>query len=141
MFKQASRRTITGLIALGVLTALVTATAPANAATTAAPAHVVATRAAASEPAAPHMTITRSSSTSSSKGSAASPKLVGFCLTAWSGRFVYSHCEGIGPWRQWADCSFNGFTYTSPLLFAPPIYDWYGACPVGQAVITAGAQI
>lgn len=140
MFRRISRLAIAGLIALGTPAAWVTAAASANAATTSAAvsrANAVTTSASVSRPVAPHMTITRLSS----RRSAASPNLfAGFCITSWSGRFVYSHCEGIGNWRQWATCSLSGFTYTSPPLFAPPIYDWFGACPAGQSVITANVQ-
>jgi len=76
-----------------------------------------------------------------SKSTPASPDLFGgFCVTAWSGRFVATNCYGVGAWRQYAYCSASGFVYTSPWLPEPPVESWYGACPGGQYVISAGVQ-
>lgn len=130
IFRRVSQLAVAGLVILGA--SLATAAAPANAATT---------RTADSRPPAQHavggMTITRSPA----RGSAASPRdFFGFCITAWTGRYVTTSCNGIGDWRQYAYCSASGFTYTSPLLPDPPVDFWIGACPAGQSVISAGVQ-
>jgi hypothetical protein len=67
--------------------------------------------------------------------------IIGFCITAWVGRFVSTTCDGIGTWRQWAQCSASGFRYTSPLLPLPPVSNWIGACPFGESVVVANAEI
>jgi hypothetical protein len=63
---------------------------------------------------------------------------VGFCITAWSGRYVTTSCNGVGAWRQYAYCSGSGFRWTSPWLPDPPVDFWIAACPAGSHVTSAG---
>ncbi|MDX6392987.1 MAG: hypothetical protein QOJ73_4050 [Streptosporangiaceae bacterium] len=86
-------------------------------------------------------TVTTPVNGKTSKSTPTSPDFFGgFCVTVWSGRFVATNCYGVGAWRQYAYCSASGFVYTSPWLPEPPVESWYGACPGGQYVISAGVQ-